>query len=81
MGRLVTKPDFLKKIHFRDCNQIGGFFKLEYLLIHITYQPKFLYVKSYQLWLEPGRGILVKYAKMKLWAWSGIPRHVQSLPK
>ena len=58
-----------------SANQIAGFFKLEYLWNRMTYQPDFLHVKSYQLWLEVNKFILAKYAYIKSWAWSGILRH------
>ena len=31
--------------------------RIEYLWNHMTYQPDFLHVKSYQLWLEVDQGI------------------------
>ena len=40
-----------------SANQIAGFFKLEYLWNGMTYEPDFLHVESYQLWLETDHGI------------------------
>ena len=64
-----------------SANQIAGFFKLEYLWNRMTYQTNFLHVKSYQLWLEIDHGILARYINIKSWAWSGIHRHAQGVPK
>ena len=55
-----------------SANQIAEFFKLEYPWNRMTYQPNFLHVKSYQLWLEVDQFSLSKYAYIKSWAWSGI---------
>ena len=52
-GKNLALEVFAKML---SANQIAGFFKLEYLLNHITYQPCVLHVKSYQLWLETDYG-------------------------
>ena len=64
-----------------SANQIAGFFKLKYLWNGMTYQPDFLHVKSYQLWLEIDHGVLVSYTSIKSWAWSGILKHAQGVLK
>ena len=57
-------------------NQIAGVFKLEYLQNHMTHQPDFLHVKSYQVWLEVDQCILAKYAYIKSWALSAFSSRV-----
>ena len=61
---ILRKPHVRKNLVLELCpkmlsaNQIAEFFKLEYLWNHMTYQPDFVHVESYQLWLEIHHNIL-----------------------
>ena len=64
-----------------SANQIAGFFKLENLLTYMRYQLDFLCVDRHLLLLQIDHAIIAWQVQACLWAWPGILRHAQSVPK
>ena len=64
-----------------SANQVAGFFKVEYRLNYMRYQLNSLCADRYPLLLQIDHGIIAQQIQVWLWAWSGILRHAQSVPK